>query len=155
MNAFFPLFVDISQIRTIVVGGGAVAERRIKVLGQFGAQITVIAPQITEELQKLAGYGQLRWLKRSYRSGDFEDPQIGLAIVATDQREVNRQAGKEAKLAGIPVSVADCKEESTFYFPGIAKKDEMVIGITASGQNHKKAARITQKIRDLLEEDSK
>lgn len=152
MSSFFPIFVDISKIRVLVIGGGTVAKRRIQTLMKFGANISMIAPEADNELQQLAEYGQLCWIQRKYQKGDFSDPNIGLAIVATNDRKVNQEAGEEAHTEAIPVSVADCKEESTFYFPGIAKKDDIVAGITASGQNHKEAARVTRLIQNLLEE---
>ena len=152
MHAFFPLFIDLSQIKIVVIGGGRIAQRRIEVLQQFEAHMTVIAPQITDVLRCLEEEGRIEWLARSYQQGDLADPQIGLAIIATNQRAVNQRAGAEARKKRIPVSVADCKEESTFYFPGIAKKGGLVIGVTASGHDHKKAAAVTKKVRSCLEE---
>ena len=153
MSSFFPLFVDVSRFKIVVIGGGRIAERRIQTLQQFGAHVTVIAPEITDSLAKLAKYGQICWLRREYKEGDFSDPEIGMAVVATNDRMVNQQAGMEARLEGVPVSVADCKEESTFYFPGVAHKGNIVVGVTASGLDHKEAARVTQNIRMLLEEE--
>ena len=152
MSTYFPMFMDISKVVTIVVGGRKIAERRIQTLRQFFAQIVVIAPKVTPIIQSLAEYGQLRWVDRSFQKEDFTDPNIAMAIIATDDRSVNYMAGELAKAEGIPVSVADCKEESTFYFPGIVKKDNVVIGVTSSGVNHKQAADITQRIRDLMED---
>lgn len=152
MQSYFPLFIDISKIRTVIVGGGQIAQRRILTLQEFSTQITVIAPEITDELKNLAEFGQIRWIQREYRAGDFDDPAIGLAVIATNRREVNHEAGMAARNAGIPVSVADCKEESSYYFPGIIKKENVVVGVTASGLNHKEAACVTHKIREILEE---
>ena len=152
MSSYFPLFVDVSNMKIVIIGGGAIAQRRIEVLRQFGAQIVMIAPEATPFLQELADFGQIVWLKREYREGDFADPTIGMAVIATDQRDVNHRASLEALNEAIPASVADCKEESTFYFPGIAKKDNVVCGITASGIDHRQAALVTRKIRQLLEE---
>ena len=153
MDSFFPLFIDVSQFKTMFIGGGRIAERRIETLRQFGAHIIVIAPEITDRLKQLVVDSQIAWQKREYQEGDLEDPEIGLAIVATNDREVNQRAAMEARKADIPVSVADCKEESTFYFPGIARKGHIVAGVTASGLDHKAAARVTGQIRKLLEEE--
>ncbi len=153
MSSFFPLFVDVSQFQIVFIGGGRIAERRIQTLQQFGARITLIAPEITEELEKLAEFGQICWVRREYREGDFSDPEIGMAVVATNDRQVNHRAAEEARHEAIPVSVADCKEESTFYFPGVARKGNIVVGVTASGLDHKEAARVTRQIRQLLEEE--
>ena len=153
MNSYFPLFIDVSQFRTVFVGGGRIAERRVQTLQQFGAHIIVIAPEITEGLRELVETNQILWENRGYREEDLSDPTIGMAIIATNDREVNHRAAMEAQKAGVPVSVADCKEESTFYFPGIARKGHIVAGVTASGLDHKAAARITGQIRKLLEEE--
>ena len=153
MSSFFPLFVDISKIRVVFVGGGQIAERRIQVLRQFDTKITVIAPQITEALQQLVSFGQLTWIRKEYEKGDLADLSIGMVVAATNKREVNHRVSLEAKREALPVSVVDCKEESTFYFPGIAKKDNIVAGVTSSGFDHKEAARMTQKIRRLMEEE--
>ncbi len=153
MNSFFPLFIDVSQFKTMFIGGGRIAERRIETLQQFGAHIVVIAPEITDEIKKLVESSLIVWIKRDYQEGDLADPEIGMAIVATNDREVNHRAAMEARKADIPVSVADCKEESTFYFPGIARKGNIVAGVTASGLDHKAAARVTGQIRKLLEEE--
>ncbi len=153
MNSFFPLFVDISRFQIVFIGGGRIAERRIQTLQQFGAHMTVIAPELTDGLKTLAEYGQICWIRRGYMEGDFADPRIGMAVVATNDREVNQRAAQEAKRETIPVSVADCKEESTFYFPGIARKGNIVAGVTSGGVDHKEAARVTRQIRQLLEEE--
>lgn len=152
MSSYFPIFVDVRQFKIVFIGGGRVAERRVRVLHQFGARITLIAPEATEALQRLAEFGQIEWVQRPYQEGDFSDPSIGLAIIATDDRQVNHQAGQEALREAVPASVADSRAESTFYFPGVAKKDNIVAGITASGLNHKQAAQITRQIQEFLEE---
>lgn len=152
MSSFFPLFMDISRIKVLFIGGGRIAERRIQTLRQFDAPIIVIAPRVTPVLQQLAEYGQIIWIQRAYQTGDFADPTIGIAVLCTDDRKVNHAASIEARQEGIPISVADCKEESTFYFPGIAKNGNMVVGVSSSGTDHREAARITAKIRTLLEE---
>lgn len=153
MSSFFPLFVDVTKFQIVFIGGGRIAERRIRTLCQFETNIRVIAPDLSDGLKEMVRCGQIQWVQRCYTKGDLWEPNIGMAVIATNDRQINHTAAMEATQKGIPVSVADCKEESTFYFPGIAKKENIVAGVTASGVDHKEAARITQKIRQLLEEE--
>ena len=120
----FPLFVDLRGKRVLVVGGGGVAFRRIRKLTEFGCQITVIAPELSEKLDEKA-----HWEAREWRSGDCAGYELVLA--ATNDHTVNRMVGLEAKSLGIPVNVCDAPEACDFYFPAIARKGPVVAGITA------------------------
>ena len=140
----FPLFLDLTGKRVVLVGGGSVAARRIGTLRMFGCDIVVIAPEL-----KCRAEG-LRWLQRPYAPGDLEG--AFLAVAATDSRETNRQVGQEARRLGIPVSVADCAAESSFYFPAVCVGDELIAGVVSSGKSHHKTARAAREIRKVLEE---
>ena len=140
----FPLFVDLRGRRAVVVGGGPIALRRAKTLLDFGAQVTLIAPRC-EGAPPGADY-----LQRPYAPGDLEG--AFLAVAATDDRQVNRQVGEDAARAGAFVSVADRKEESTFFFPALCTGGGLVAGVISQGEEHKKTAEAAQAIRRVLEE---
>lgn len=143
-SGYFPLFINIKDRKAVVIGGGKIASRRIRTLLQFGCDITVIAPKLNEELQA----AQLRWIQRSYKSGDCEG--ACLVTTATDKRAVNHAVAEECRKKHIPVSVADSKEESSFYFPGIIKKEPLVIGVTASGRDHRLAAKTVKALKEWM-----
>lgn len=140
----FPLFLDLSEKTVVLVGGGTIAARRIGTLRLFGCRIVVIAPELKANAEGLT------WLQRPYRPGDLQG--AFLAIAATDDRAVNHQVGEEARQLGIPVSVADCEAECTFYFPAICAGDDLVAGVVSSGKDHHKTARAAKEIRKVLEE---
>ena len=128
----------------MVVGGGAVARRRAEVLARFGGEVTVIAPDWTGEV---AG---ARWIARPYRPGDLEG--AFLAVAATGDRDVNRAVGEEARARGIPVTVADRREECTFFFPAICEGGGVTAGlISQRGEDHRRAARAAKRVREVLE----
>ena len=108
----FPLFVDLTGKRCVVVGGGPVAARRADVLARFGAAVTVVSPVWS------GSAGNIQWLRRPYAPGDLDGAY--LAIAATDRRDVNHRVGCDARALGIPVAVADRREECTFFFPAVA-----------------------------------
>ena len=69
MSRYFPLFIDLEGKKITVVGAGAVASRRICTLLEFGARITVLAPEASEKVKSLSGEGRLIWRKEAYRPG--------------------------------------------------------------------------------------
>lgn len=140
----FPLFLDLNGKKAVIVGGGKIALRRAGVLLSFGADVTIIAPECKAVPEGAA------FLQRPYEPGDLTG--AFLAVAATNCREVNFQAGQEAKKAGIFVSVADRKEESTFFFPAICAGGGLVSGVVSQGEEHKKTAAAARKIRTVLEE---
>lgn len=140
---YFPLFLSLEGRRVVVVGGGAIACRRIAVLRQFGCSLTVIAPALEREADWFT------WLPRAYQPGDLEG--AFLAVAATDSREVNRAVGEEARRLNIPVSVADRAEECSFYFPAICTGGGLVAGVVSDGSSHRRTARAAQEIRTVLE----
>ena len=146
----FPMFVSLEDKKCVVIGGGRIAARRVQTLSNFCKDITVISPELCPEMEILLKEQKITYCCRKYRPGDGKD--TFLLVAATNDREVNHQAGKEAKAFGAFVSVADCKEEGNFLFPGIAIDEESgaVIGISASGKNHSLAKRLTQQCRQLL-----
>ena len=148
MKPYFPLFIPLDGERAVVIGAGRVACRRVESLLPFGAEITVIAPDACPAICALAEQGQIRLLLRGYAPGDLAGARI--AVAAADSRAVNHAVSREASAAGIPVSVADCRGESTFYFPGIAREGTLVAGITASGTDHRLAARASAAVRECF-----
>ena len=144
MGYRFPLFVDLNGKKAVVVGGGTIALRRAQVLLAFGAAVTIIAPEC-EAVPEGA-----RFCRRPYQPGDLAG--AFLAVAATNCREVNHQVGQEAKAAGIFVSVADRKEESTFFFPAICTGGGLVSGVVSQGEEHKKTAAAARRVRTVLEE---
>lgn len=143
----FPLFMSLSGKTVTVVGAGKIASRRIKVLLEYGARIRVIAPQICAEIRALPG--SLEIIEREYERGDVSGSFM--VIAATDSREVNQKAGADAKAEGIHVSVADSREECSFYFPAVIRKGGISIGLVSDGSDHAAAARTAGELREYLQ----
>ncbi len=138
---FFPMFIDLTGKQVTIIGGGRVAARRARALLAFGCRVRVIAP----EFEPIPG---VEWLSRPYRPGDLAGST--LAVAATNLREINRAVGEEARAAGIPVSVADCPEECTFYFPAVCHGADVVAGVCSSGVSPGKTACAAAAIRETL-----
>ncbi|MFQ5342956.1 MAG: bifunctional precorrin-2 dehydrogenase/sirohydrochlorin ferrochelatase, partial [Anaerolineae bacterium] len=86
---YYPVYLDLKGRYCVVIGGGSVAEGKVKGLLEAEAKVTVISPQLTPRLQELAQAGHIVHVARRYRRGDLAG--AFLAIGATDDRMVNEQ----------------------------------------------------------------
>ena len=145
---YFPLFVDLNEKQILVFGGGKIATRRIISLLDFGGTIRVVAPECTNEILELSTQKLLTQEKRCYRQGEIQQPYM--VIAATNNPNINHQIYYEGKQKGILVNIVSDQKKSDFFFPGLAMEDSIVIGVTASGTDHKKAKRITEQIKEIL-----
>jgi glutamyl-tRNA reductase len=148
---FFPMFVDMSGRDAVVVGGGKIAERRIKIMIDFGMKITVIAPAVTGYIERIALSQTIKLLNRKYQKGDISAVFPFLVITAADDRQVNRDVMLEARELNIPVSVADNRDECSFYFPAIAKNENYTAAVVSNNGNHRGVKETAQKIRELID----
>lgn len=140
----FPLFVSLADKKVLVVGAGKIAARRIGVLKHFGAQVQVIAPEKRAEFEA-------DFAARAFEPADLDG--VYLAVAATDDRAVNRQVSVLCAEKHIPVSVADCAAESTFFFPAVCEGGGLVAGLVSDGSDHHAVAGMAKRIRALLEEN--
>lgn len=128
-------------LHAVIAGGGKVAFRKAKILSDAGAEITVIAPEVSESFSGI----KCRIEKRRFKPEDVKGAQ--LVIAATNSRSTNAEIAAAAKLAGIPVNAADSKEESTVIFPAVTKNAGVKISVSTLG----KCPYLAKKIRDELE----
>ena len=98
MTDGYPITLLLAHQRCVVVGGGAVATRKVSGLLDAGAVVTVIAPQIADELQILAASGEIDVKVRETSPADIRD--AFLVIVATDQYDANERISRGAQQAG-------------------------------------------------------
>ncbi|MBA2713847.1 MAG: NAD(P)-dependent oxidoreductase, partial [Rubrobacteraceae bacterium] len=94
-TVLYPIFLDLSGRRCVVVGGGTVAARKIRKLLQAGAEVVVVSPEVRPDLESM----DLEIRRRAYEYGDLESAD--LAFTATDSREVNAAVAGEAKRRGV------------------------------------------------------
>ena len=129
----YPLNVDLSGRSLILVGGGKVAERKVRGILSAGTEtsICVIAPKITTVLQEHAAAGRLCWKQAYYADGMLEG--AFLVYAATDLREVNAAVAAEAKRRGIPVNVIDDPAASTFQVPASIRRGELILSVSTAG----------------------
>lgn len=150
---YFPMFVDLSDKHVVVVGGGNVAARRVKTLLQFTRNVTVVAPKMNPDLLDMGKAGQIEMKIRPVKRTDFASAYM--VVAATNDWKLNDEIYRVCKEEGIYVNVSSDREKCDFYFPGVFMQDEVVVGITASGLDHKKARRVREEIQKSLEKVAK
>ncbi|MFA5039599.1 MAG: NAD(P)-dependent oxidoreductase [Candidatus Omnitrophota bacterium] len=131
--AYYPVSLDVKDRRVVVVGGGRVAERKVKQLLSFGASVKVIAPSLTPLLSSLARTKKIRYEARLFRTGDLS--AACLAIAATSDRKANERVAREARKRDIWVNVVDCLKACDFIAPAVVRRRGLVIAVTTDGKN--------------------
>lgn len=146
MAKYFPMFIDISKWRILMVGGGKVAARRVESLTHFATDITVIAPEIEETLAQLKSEGKIRVLQRMFDETDLMEQEWNMVLAATDQPKLNEKIVLLCRERNIPVNRADDKEMCDFFFPSIVEKDGVIIGINSGGEDPGKVKSMRKQI---------
>jgi precorrin-2 dehydrogenase/sirohydrochlorin ferrochelatase len=129
----------------VVVGGGSVAERKVRNLLECGASLKVISPRLTGALQKLAEGATIGYLPRGYEVGDLHG--AFLVIAASNDPEVNSKVWREASELGILANVADKPEECNFILPSVLRRGGLVLAVGTGGAS----PALARKLRSDLE----
>jgi siroheme synthase-like protein len=146
----YPIVLEGSAIAALVVGGGRVAERKVRALLAAGAAVCVVAPTISESLREIALHADRCALEeRDYRSEDTAGAT--LVFAATDRREVNARIAEDARRAGILVNVADDGASGDFVTPAHHASGGLLISVTTGGVPGA-AARIRDAVADRFDE---
>lgn len=132
----------------VLIGGGTVATRKARLLLRAGANLTVVAPEISTELeQQIADHGGV-WQQSRYRETDIHGKK--LVVAATPDRVTNEQVYRDATALSLPVNVVDAPHLCSFIFPSIVDRDPLLIAITSSGKSPVLARILRRKIEALI-----
>src|SRR5215468_4041842 len=145
---YLPIFLNLQRRPVVVVGGGAVALRKVSTLHAAGAQVTVVAPALDLELAAQAARGELRHIAAPFIPAHLGDAVA--VIAATNDSAVNRAVSRASRERGIPVNVVDDAELSTFIFPAIIDRSPIVVAVSSGGHAPVLARRIRAQIEALL-----
>ncbi len=152
LRSHFPIFVPVQGRKVLVVGGGKIAQRRVKTLCRFDWRVKVVSPEAGEGIRALADAGRLDWEARCFAPDDLDG--VFLAVAATDDRKVNHMVGTLAQERGVFVSVADDREACSFFFPAVAVGEKLTAGIVGDGTDHAAVSRAAKRIREVLQDEN-
>lgn len=142
---YFPAFLDLKGKSLLVVGGGPVAERKVKKLLAFEPNIKVIAPKVTAGIRDLSKKGRVKLVLRKVRLSDIKGAFA--VIVAVDDLQLQKRIYEQCKKKGILCNSVDSIDYCSFIFPALIVKGDVVIGISTSGR----VPALSRAIREYLE----
>jgi hydroxymethylbilane synthase len=140
----FPISLTLADRRVVVVGGGAVAERRTRALREAGARVTVISPSLTRELAQWAEAGDITWTARLFTFGDCAGAL--LAFAATDDAGINAAVVVDARKHGVLVNDTGDASRGDFITPAVHRSGKLTVTVDSGGL----APSFTARIRDEL-----
>jgi len=140
----YPVYLNrLDEKETVIIGGNHEAERKVNELLACDANLTVISPELTSELQELADSNRFTWISRAYTQGDLEG--AFMVIVAEFEGETNRKVFEEAEDRGILANVMDDIPHCNFTFGSLIKRGPLALSISTSGAAPALAVRLRQK----------
>lgn len=153
MKKWYPCLLDVEGKKTLVVGGGKVAEKKTLGLLDSGAKVTVVSPELTLNLHKLHENQQIIWLERTFVAQDMDD--AWLVVTATDRLEVQEEISKLATEKKIFCNRVDKKDLCSFIVPSVLRKGGLCVAISTLGKSPAFAKHIREKLEQLLPEDDR
>ena len=144
MPTFYPVFLNLTERRCVIIGGGQIAEGKISKLLDSGAKIIVISPDATQGIRGFAERGQIELDLRKYQEGDLQGAFI--AIAATNDRMVNQEIFEEAEKQGILLNAVDDMPRCSFIAPSIVEKGPVTVAISTGGASPALARKLREKM---------
>ncbi|MGE5895035.1 MAG: bifunctional precorrin-2 dehydrogenase/sirohydrochlorin ferrochelatase [bacterium] len=125
---YYPVFLNLRGKKCVVIGGGRVAERKIRQILAARGDVTVISPELTPGLKRLSRENKIHHIARQYRRGDTRNAFLVIAATADDQ--VNRTVSRE--FHGL-LNVVDMPDYCTFIMPSVVSRGPLSLAISTSG----------------------
>lgn len=147
----YPVFLDLSGRRCLVVGGGRVATRKARELAACGARVVVVAPEASAELAGAAGEGAVVWHRRGFREADLEGTV--LAFAAASDPVVNRRVVEAGRRLGAWVNAADDPAAGDFHVPAVVRRGALAVAVSTGGASPTLAAWVRDRVADALPEE--
>jgi precorrin-2 dehydrogenase / sirohydrochlorin ferrochelatase len=151
MNAYYPIFLDLTGRPVLVVGGGSVAEGKVEGLLAAGAHVTVVSPTVTPRLAGWVASGRIDHLARAYQAGDLAGRR--LTLVATDDSTVTGAVAAEGRKRGIWVNAADEPARCDFILPAVIRRGRLAVAVSTGGASPAAARAIREELEGYLTED--
>tara|TARA_R110000823_G_scaffold305166_3_gene427119 strand:- start:50111 stop:51496 length:1386 start_codon:yes stop_codon:yes gene_type:complete len=145
---YLPLCMQLTGQPVLLVGGGVVAVRKARLLLRAGAQLSVVAPVICDEMRELVHAHNSQWKSAGYQAEDLAG--VRLVVAATNDANVNLQVSGDASERGIPVNVVDAPELCSVIFPAIVDRNPMLVAISSSGRSPVLARALRRNIEAML-----
>lgn len=143
-SMLYPIHLTVEGSRVLLVGGGAVGQRRVERLLHSGARVRIVSPELTPALADLRDRGAIEHVARGFEPGDLDD--VVLAFAATDDTPTNRQVADEARRRGVLVNVADDPIACDFTLPACVIRGSLVVSVSTNSRSPGLAAAMRRRL---------
>ena len=150
MPRYYGVFVDVQDRRCLVFGGDPhEGERKVKYLLECGAKVTLVSPEsdTSSNLQAMAQSGEIKWIKRRYRSGDLAGAWV-VIVAETSDAAINEAISTEAAERNILLNVMDVTHLCTFIAPALIQREDVTVAVSTAGTSPALARRLRERISD-------
>jgi siroheme synthase-like protein len=145
---YYPIFLDIENRTVIIIGGGNVCARKAETMMNYGARVTIVSPEFTDEIEQWAREGVLQIRRKKYEDADLEGANI--VIASTDDQSVNEQIAADCRRRRIPVNVVDVTPLCEFIVPAIVDKGSVTLAISTGGKSPALARTLKEDLQRLV-----
>lgn len=151
MANLYPVFLDLSNKRCLVAGGGLVGERKVYGLLEAEARVVLVSPEITKGLRELSEKGQIVWIARKFLSVDLTD--CFLVIAATNYPQVNVEIASEAQKRGLLFCGVDSDSQGNFLVPSVVRRGDLQLAISTGGASPAYSRLIREDLEQMFGEE--
>ena len=148
---YYPINLNIKGKICAVIGGGKVAERKVKNILFCEGKVRVVSPDLTDLLSTWVKRKKIEYVRDEYHRRYLKG--ASLIYAATSDRSINARISKDAAGLGILVNVADSAEESTFIVPAVLRKQGIIIAVSSGGLSPDKSVRVRDRLKELIDRD--
>ena len=144
VRSYYPLFADLNGRSCVVIGGGRIAQGKVRTLLDYGAKVTVISPEVTQPLAVYARQGRIRYVPRRFKKCDLDG--AWLVYASTNDEEINQKVFKTAQKKHIFANVVDQKPLCSFIAPAILKRGPLTIAVSTGGASPSLAKKLKREL---------
>ncbi|MGZ8811948.1 MAG: precorrin-2 dehydrogenase/sirohydrochlorin ferrochelatase family protein [Thermoanaerobaculia bacterium] len=130
---YYPVYLDIEEREVLIIGGGNVCARKAETMMKYGAHVTIVSPDFTDEIQHWAKEGVLKLRQKAYEEADLTGASI--VIASTDDPCINARIARDCRRRKIPVNVVDVTHLCEFIVPAIVERGTIQIAVSTGGKS--------------------
>ncbi|MGZ8779072.1 MAG: precorrin-2 dehydrogenase/sirohydrochlorin ferrochelatase family protein [Thermoanaerobaculia bacterium] len=130
---YYPVYLDIEERNVLIIGGGNVCARKAETMMKYGAHVTIVSPDFTDEIQHWAKEGVLKLRQKAYEEADLTGASI--VIASTDDPCINARIARDCRRRKIPVNVVDVTHLCEFIVPAIVERGTIQIAVSTGGKS--------------------
>ena len=130
---YYPVYLDIEERNVLIIGGGNVCARKAETMMKYGAHVTIVSPEFTDEIEEWARQGVLEIHRKPYEVPDLNGASI--VIASTDDPCINARIARDCRRRKIPVNVVDVTHLCEFIVPAIVESGSIQIAVSTGGKS--------------------